>query len=1612
MLPNIPASRRRLIERVAAAARRSKLRIGTVDPAEFVREYYHGVAEGDLAQHAVTDLATLALAHQKLARTRAPGATIVRVFNPDIRRDGFSSTHTVVQVTTDDMPFLVDSIRIVFDRHGLAIHFMAHPILRTRRDGSGRLRALATPADAGGTSESWQYTEVDRVTDARLLAQLQHEIAAALDDVRAAYRDWKPMRQRALALAHELEASPPPVAKSEAQESATLLRWLENNHFTFLGYCEYRLRRGRGADALEPLSGTALGILRRSARREILHGDMQLHARAVEAIFITKSNAVASVHRASYLDHIGIKAFDRRGRVIGERRFLGLFTSTVYSRSPRDIPLLRHKLQRVIDHFGLAPNTHDAKAVLHVLESYPRDELFHVSTAELIRIVRGWVNLYERRRVRLFLRHDPIGRFYSCLIFVPRDRYNTQVRERIEHIVRRELHASDVEAQVQLSESTLARLHIVARAEARNTRPNAEALERLIAEATRTWGDRMRSAAVARFGESAGDALARRYENAFPAAYEEDVSPEDSLADIEQLERVRVDPDAFPLRLVAGQGSTLHLRLFRSAAPITLSDALPVLENMGFTVLSERPYRIGISGTRPIWLQDFEMQPREPGTAAGSPGSRRKPMVATRLDDALAARFMEAFAQIWRGAVENDGFNRLILVAQLRSREAMVLRAYCRYLLQTGIAFSQPYMEHVLASNATIASLLWQLFNTQFNPTLEARQRKREHERIATKLQKALDGVSSLDEDRILRRFANAIQSTVRTNYFQVKTAGEPKSYLAIKFDARRMLELPQPRPFAEIFVYSPRVEGVHLRMGKVARGGIRWSDRREDFRTEVLGLMKAQNVKNTLIVPVGAKGGFVVKRLPQQASRDDVQREVVACYRSFISGLLDLTDNLAQDRIVPPAQVVRLDDDDPYLVVAADKGTATFSDIANRVAADYGFWLGDAFASGGSAGYDHKRIGITARGAWECVKRHFRELGTDIQRQDFTVIGIGDMSGDVFGNGMLLSEHTRLLAAFDHRHIFLDPKPDAARSFDERKRLFALPRSSWDDYDRKVISAGGGVFARTLKSIRLSPQAQALLGLPGHEATPPEVIRAILRLPADLLWNGGIGTYVKASHESHVEVGDRANDAVRVNGIELRCKVVGEGGNLGLSQRGRVEYAMHGGRLNTDFVDNSAGVDCSDHEVNIKILLNLACDRGLTRAQRDRLLATMSDDVAALVLRDNYLQSQALSVTQMRAAEDFEDHVHLIRSLELSGTLDRALEFLPDAEAIAERAKARQGLTRPELAILLAYAKMGLYGRLIESDVPEDSYLSHELERYFPPQLTTRYRRLLPKHRLRREIVATATTNSLVNRMGPAFARRVQEDTGADAATVARAYTIAREMFDIRAVWTRVEQLDNKVAAALQYEMLRETTDLLEFCTYWLIRRHARTLAIEAQVSRLRPQLLQLADALPRVLTGMDRERRELALERYRHAQVPEALSLRVAALNVLHAGPDLVELAMQVKRPIVDVASVYFELGSALSLDWLRTEIESLPVAGHWQGVARASLRDEIYSLQRTLCQQVLAKRAARNPVQAWLQQRGTSIAYVQQTMADLRKLAQRDFAALSVALQSVRRVTEGNG
>jgi glutamate dehydrogenase len=1605
----IPAARQKLIERIATSSRRLRKRADPLPPDEFIRQYYHGVAEEDLAEYRSEELAAAALAHLRFGSVRKTSQPLVRIYNAEEARDGWTSRHTVLEVTVEDMPFLVDSLGMVLTQAGLTIHMMVHPVLAVRRDRSGRLVELAEGDRTNGQfrRESWQHIQIDRIGDEQRVRELEQKILRTLSDVQAAVADWRTMRQRAVEVAQEIARQPPPTGANEVHEVKALLEWMADNHFTFLGYRQYRLRRGRSEDMLEPIVDTGLGILRvrrgMSAEPTVLTGELRERARQPELLLVTKANSMSTVHRATYLDYVGLKTFDSTGRVTGEKRFLGLFTSAVYNRSPREIPLLRHKIDSVVAQFGLDPSSHDGKAVVHVLETYPRDELFQSSVPELIRTVRGIVNLYERQRVRVFLRRDTFGRFYSALIFVPRDRYSTQVRQRMESVINQQLRATTIESQVQLSDSALARVHMIIRVPSNSPAiVDADALERLVAETVRTWNDRLRAELIEARGELEGRTLADRFANAFPAAYEEDVAIPVALEDIKQLCEVVANPDRIAMRLAADPAAStesIHLRLFRSASPITLSQALPVLENMGFVVLSEHPYRIEVPGSRPIWLQDFQMQRRDGSTVS---------------PQALGPRFTETFEAVWNGRAENDGFNRLVVVTAMTWRQATVLRAYCKFLLQTGGTFSQSYMEQVLATNSALASALSQLFEAQFDPAMKAPRRETELTRVQGEIDRLLDAVTSLDEDRILRRFVGAIRATLRTNYYQ-KDGKEPfKSWLSFKLDPRHVPELPQPRPAFEIFVYSPRVEGVHLRMGHVARGGIRWSDRREDFRTEVLGLMKAQNVKNTVIVPVGAKGGFVPKRLPANASREDVQREGVECYRTFIRGLLDVTDNIVDGKLVPPPQVVRRDDDDPYLVVAADKGTATFSDIANRISAEYDFWLGDAFASGGSAGYDHKKMGITARGGWECVKRHFRELGVDTQSQDFTAIGIGDMAGDVFGNGLLQSPHTKLLAAFNHMHIFIDPTPDPAASFAERQRLFDLPRSTWEDYDRKLISKGGGVFPRSAKSIKLSPQVQAMFGVKRDSATPLELIKLILCMQVDLLWNGGIGTYVKASDESHGDVGDRANDSVRVNGKDLRCRVVGEGGNLGLSQRGRVEYAACGGKLNTDFVDNSGGVDCSDHEVNIKILLNNLPKRAdLTLAKRNKLLVDMTDEVAHLVLRDNYLQSQALSVLETRAVSDMLEHAHSIRSLELSGALDRALEFLPGAEEITERHKAGHGLTRPELAILLAYSKMALYSRLIDSDVPEDPYLAHELERYFPRIMQQRLGKYLHQHRLRREIIATATTNSMVNRMGPTFARRVQEDTGAGAATVVRAYAIARESYEMRATWSQIEALDTKIKASTQYELMYETTRLLRFCTYWLIHNQSGRLEIERQVSRLRRSLADLDSALPGVLSGTDLTFFESRRTQYRAANVPEALAKRMASLAALRSGPDLVEIAENAKLPITTAARVYFGVGTALQLDWIREQIESLGVEGHWQAVARTTLRDNIYNLQRVLCTQVLnesRQRAPEQPLQAWVARHQKAVDYLRQTVNDMRSLPEMDFATLSVALQAVRRMAEG--
>jgi glutamate dehydrogenase len=1602
-----PEQHRKIVSSVSTAAARLPRTLRGRLSQVFLHAYYANVATPDLAAREPQELAAIASSQWLFARQRR-GRALVRVFNPTLREHGYTSAHTVVEMVNDDMPFLVDSIGLVLAQRSLTLHFLAHPIFAVTRDADGILQSLEERGpSADGKKlrlESFQHIEVDRIVDPAVLKALKTDIERSMRDVRVACMDWSRMQKAARQTADDLNALSSRFDPRDVAETQALLGWMESRHFTFLGYREYRLKGTHGRETLEPVEATGLGILRAGHQHpestsRILASDIRRQARSRVLVLVTKANFRSTVHRAGFLDYIGVKHFGPKGQLIGERRFLGLWTSAAYSTNPRDIPLVRHKVAQLIQHFALAPDSHDGKALQHILESFPRDELFQAGVPDLIKVMTGIFGLQERPRVRLLLRRDPFRRFYSCLVYVPREKYNTVVRQRIEAVVQNAFAAVSMESAVQIAESNLARIHIVARTVPEETeRVETDPLEVKIAAAVRSWADEFKSALLARFDEANALALYGTYAQAFPAAYTEDFSGEAAALDVTFLEAVERQPQRLHLDIYRPEPrrkERFFLKLFRRGDAIPLSDLLPMLENMGLKVIAERPYALQLAGGSRAWIQDLELVMQTP--------------TAIKFE-ALDRELKSAFTAVWSGRMDSDGFNQLTLTTGMEWRVVTVLRAYCRYLLQAGLPFSQGYMAQVLVGNSALAGAFADLFAARFDPGLSASRRRSALTRIDARIGGALEAVKGSDEDRILRALWNVLSATVRTNAYQTDPAGQFKDYLSFKIESQKLRELPLPKPLFEVFVFATRMEGVHLRMGYVARGGIRWSDRREDFRTEILGLMKAQQVKNTVIVPVGAKGGFVVKRAPL-GDREAQAAEVIACYQTLIRGMLDITDNIVGEKIVAPTAVVRHDGDDAYLVVAADKGTASFSDIANAISKDYGFWLGDAFASGGSAGYDHKKMAITARGAWECVKRHFRELGIDLERQDFSVAGIGDMAGDVFGNGMLQSPHIRLIAAFNHQHIFIDPDPDAALSFKERERLFKLPRSSWEDYRAAAISKGGGVFPRAAKSLKLSREAQALLELPA-EATPNEVIKAILKSHVDLLWNGGIGTYVKASTESNTDVGDRSNDALRIDARDLNCKVIGEGGNLGLSQLGRIEYARRGGRINTDAIDNSAGVNCSDVEVNLKILLNGAVAAGeLTRAARDRLLVKMTDEVAGLVLRNNYLQSQAISTGEFRSRERLGESAYVIRALERSGDLNRPLEYLPSEEDIAERRKAGEGLTRPELAVTLSYGKIWLYKALIHSDVPEDPYLSAELARYFPAPVQHRFAARIKRHRLRREIIATAITNSLINRMGPVFPVRAQDDTGAEPAAIARAYTIAREVFAVREIWAQIEALDNLAPATVQYTAMFETTRLLRHMSYWLLENRRTDLDIERSVRRYAAPVAQLSlnlgEATSATLLARMNAQRAALIEQH----VPERLASRLATLESLHCALDLVEAAMAARLDVGFAAKAYFDIGERIGLHWIKDQIETLAADGHWQSVARGTLSDNLFALQRKITAAVLAGKGASPEarVDQWLGRHAGPVESLRRIVVDLRTGAAADFATLSVALQAVRRLVQ---
>ncbi|MBB6170162.1 glutamate dehydrogenase [Nocardiopsis mwathae] len=1581
----------------------------------FLHLYYRHVDPEELKERSPAEICGAAMSHLRLAEHRLQGRAKVRVHTPAEDREGWERGQTVVEIVTDDAPFLVNSVAMELARRGMGVQRIVHPQLKVSRDLTGELREIEpedTGADLLPIAESWIHVEIDRQTDATVLKQLEADLERVIGDVRHVDEDGAKMSCRALALADEISANTAAIAaggvsEQEIAESVEFLRWVADRNFTFIGYREYALvGDDEGRDALSPQAGTGLGVMRMdtpvSGSFAALPAEVRAKAREPHVLVLTKANSRATVHRPKYLDYIGVKKFDADGGIIGEYRFLGLFTHQATTTSISRIPILKRKQAEVLDLAGFDADSYDGKDLVEILEGFPREELLQTPVPELYNIVLGVLRLRERRGTKLFLRRDPYGRYTSCLVYMPRDRYTTQVRLDIQHALASAFHGATMEHSVMVGSAPFARLYIVVRAERGRMLADVDhaALEAEVVKATRSWDDDLLVELTQRYGTDRATAIAGRYRDALSEGYKVDTSAATAVDDIARIDALGEGELAVNLyRSDSEDSAEWRFKVYRKGDPISLSKVLPLLEHMGVEVEDERPYGITApgadrGGTGRAWIYDFGLAPIQ--------GAVQLP------ENQLKFLFEEAFSALWEGRGESDGFNALVLRAGLTWRQLTILRAYAKYLRQAGSTFSPAYIADVLVANVHIANLLVRLFESRFDPRHDAGRSERS-EAITEEINGELDLVASLDQDRILRSFLAMIQATLRTNYFQ---GDGDKPYLVYKLDPQAIPDLPAPRPRFEMYVYSPRMEGVHLRFGSVARGGLRWSDRFEDFRTEILGLVKAQMVKNSVIVPNGAKGGFVCKRLPVGGDRDAVMNEVVACYKQFIGGLLDVTDNLVEGAVEHPSDVVRYDGDDSYLVVAADKGTATFSDIANGISLERGFWLGDAFASGGSVGYDHKAMGITARGAWESVKYHFREMGVDVQNEDFTAVGVGDMSGDVFGNGMLLSEHTRLVAAFDHRHVFLDPNPDAARSHAERSRMFELPRSSWADYDTSVISEGGGVHPRTAKSIHITPQVREALGIDADvtSLTPFELIKHILKAPVDLLWNGGIGTYVKATGETHASVGDKANDQVRVDASELRCKVVGEGGNLGLTQAARIEFALAGGRVNSDFVDNSAGVDTSDHEVNIKIMLDREVRAGrLDKDERDRLFLGMTDEVADLVLANNYAQNVVLAAARKQSEGMLHVHQRYMRQLERTGQLKRKLENLPDDKAIALRRSSGQGLTGPEFGTLIAYTKITLKDRIADSDLPSDPYLRDTLTEYFPTALRERFADAMPDHPLAREIITNQVVNDMVNRSGSTFAFRLNEELGASADDIARAFLVVQEVFGLRDFWRSVEDLDHKVEVATQLDMLLEARKLAERSARWLLQNRTSLFDLGEEIAFFAEGVAAIVPQLSELLKGRDLAGFIDRRDRFTARGVPVELAEQVAAMVPAYSTFDLVEVGHRTGRPLREVAEVYFDLAERLQIARLRERIIALPRDDRWNTMARSAVRDDLYATHADLTGRVLLSCGEGEPVDAmrrqWTEQNRATLERAGQTLSEIWETERFDLATLSVALRSIR-------
>ncbi|MDA0901921.1 MAG: NAD-glutamate dehydrogenase [Proteobacteria bacterium] len=1565
----------------------------------YIKSFYSNCHSKDFFGYSDQELFDLAASSFDFFKNRKSGDVKIRLYNPVKKKDGFETSYTILDIVNDDMPFLVDSTIIQFDKANIEIKNIIHPILSGIRSKKGDLEGFSNADNAG--SESVIQFHLAYISNEEI-KEIEDQLRKILSSVAVVVDDWKAMTDIANIARDQIDNANN--ASADPKEVKEFINWILDGSFIFLGSAEYNIEEKNGEYSLKSISKSRLGVYK-SEYEDIKPNILNCSSKEISdsikkpyIIEILKSRYKSQIHRGVNTERVRVQKFDKNGNVVGEYRFVGLFTSSVYYQSANLIPIIRKKINRIILESGFKASSHNLKDLVTTLESYPRDELFQIDCDDLFRISMGIVAIAGRSILRFFPRHDKFNRFVSCLIFIPRDNFNTALKDKIKEILTEEYNGEVTDVYTQITDSRLTRLHIIVRTD--NGIPNVDQIElenRLI-EAARLWSENLKYELLDNFDRQEAKELFKTYKSAFSLSYTSRFSAKNAVLDTKYinkaLESNRVICDLYQSSNV--DVGVVELKIYSPSKNLTLSDIMPILSNFGFSVIHEHTYLIEPDKKDVVWCYYFNLN-----LSKHSAGFSKD----------IEEKFEEAIGKIWQNETGSGYLDHLVTAANLSYRQVFLLRAYVRYLYQIGFHYSQKHTSDILVQYSHIAELIVKFFETKFDPNFKG-DRKSAVAKTHAAISKELNNITNSIDDYLIRKLANVVEATIRTNFFQKTADGEFKRYVSFKFDCSKVNDLPLPAPHAEIYVFSTDVEGVHLRGGKVARGGLRWSDRREDFRTEVLGLMKAQMTKNSVIVPVGSKGGFVVKKDTSFMNRDEFLQTGIECYKTFLSGLLDITDNVVKGKISYPDNVVRYDGDDPYLVVAADKGTATFSDIANGLAQEYGFWLGDAFASGGSVGYDHKKMGITARGAWVSVKRHFSEIGIDTQSQDFTCVGIGDMSGDVFGNGMLLSKHICLVAAFNHMHIFLDPNPDSAISFKERKRMFNLPRSSWMDYNQKLISKGGGVFERSAKSIKISKEVKELLAIDDDELTPNKLISAILKAPIDLIWNGGVGTYVKASSESHLEVGDKVNDVLRVNADELRCKVIGEGGNLGLTQKGRIEYAANGGAVNTDAIDNSAGVDCSDNEVNIKIALAEAVSSGkISLSERNKILESMTDNVAEHVLTDNRLQTQILTIENSKGHLALGDQAQFLKMMERSGLLNSKVEFLPNEKEIAKRQYEKKGMTRPELSVMLSYSKMDLYAKILDSGLTKDKYFQSYLHNYFPVQLQEKFAKEIDSHRLRDEVIATVICNKIVNRVGITLMRQIAHDNGVAVNDVIKNCIIVCDSFDLDKVWQNIESLDGKVDHKVQVRMFLAINKLLERSILWLLRNH-KSKDIQSSINEFKSTISELCHILYNILADASRESYDRKVAEYLESKVPNNLVHKIASMDPLASAYDIIEISNKSKFDIKTAGQIYFEVGTRLHLKWLRSRVSGANIDNYWQKLSSKTILEDLYNYQMRIAQQVVdfsCKNKDFCPtgpsLDSWIDNVSLLVDRYDLFISDLRSQVNPDLSVFVVALNRIK-------